>query len=129
MNLNYSFVISAMFDMIVYVSAPYALDHPSTQDRAIVRLNKTLAGIYKREPSWACVNALYSFYNNHNIEKGSPLEKPTYTVLFGMVESLMKSSRIHIVIATPGWEYSDVVITECALAAKYKIPTVYEELV
>lgn len=117
-----------MFDMIVYVSSPYTLEHLGTQNIAINRLNKTLAGIYKRNPTWACVNALYSFYNNHNVEKGSPLEKPTYKVLFGMVESLMKSSQVHIVSAVHGWEYSDIVIAECACAAKYGIPTVYEEL-
>ena len=111
---------SVMFDMIVYVSVPYSLEHISTQRRALESLNKTLAGVYKRNPKWACVNPLYSFYSPQPT-------KPDYTALIVTIETLMRSSQAHIVVRVPGWEYSDVVLTECAIAAKHGVPTVFED--
>ena len=109
-----------MFDMIVYVSTPYSLEHTSTQKRALVSLNKALGGIYKRNPKWACVNPLYSLYNPEPT-------KPDYAALIITIETLMKSSQAHIVVRVPGWEDSDVVLTECAVAAKHGVPTVFED--
>lgn len=117
-----------MFDMIVYVSAPYALEHLSTQNAAICKLNRSLAGIYKRNPTWAAVNALYSFYTNPNTSEDSMLHKPTYKVLYWMVHSLMKSAQVHIVLRTPGWEYCDIVLAECACATQLGIPTIFEDV-
>ena len=111
---------SVMFDMIVYVSTPYSLEHPHTQRAALVSLNKALAGVYKRNPTWACVNPLYSIYNPQPTN-------PDYMALFVLMETLMRSAQAHIVIRSPGWEYSDVVLAECAHAAKLGIPTVFEE--
>ena len=111
---------SVMFDMIVYVSTSYSLEHANTQRGALVSLNKTLAGVYKRNPNWACVNPLYSFYSPEST-------KPDYAALFVLIETLMRSSQVHIVVRSPGWEYSDVVLTECAIAAKHGVPTVFED--
>lgn len=128
MNHNYVSVTNAMFDMIVYVSAPYSLEHLSTQNSAITNLNKSLGSFYKRNPKWAAVNALYSFYNNPNVGEGSVIHKPSYKVLYDMVQSLMRSSQVHVVIRTPGWEYSDIVMNECACAAQCGVPTVFEDI-
>lgn len=119
---------SAMFDMIVYVSSPYTLEHVSTQNGAIIKLNKALGSFYKRNPKWAAVNALYSFYNNPNVAEDSAMHKPSYKVLYGMAHTLMKSAQVHVVLRTPGWEYSDIVMNECACAAQCGVPTVFEDI-
>ena len=117
-----------MFDIIAYISYPYSLDHKDTQSIAAKGLGTTLAAFYKRNPTWACVNPLYSFHNNPYAEKGSPLETPTPAVLKGLIEVLMKSATVHIVVRKPGWEYSDIVMAECACANKFGIPTHYEDV-
>lgn len=45
-----------------------------------------------------------------------------------MVHSLMKSAQTHIVLRTPGWEYCDIVLAECACAAQLGIPTIFEDV-
>lgn len=115
-----------MFDMIVYVSTPYHLEHLATQNAAICSLNKSLAIFYKRNPRWAAVNALYSFYNNPNGTEDKQLAKPGYKMLFGIVLSLMKSAQAHIVLREPGWDYCDIVLAECACANQLGIPTLFE---
>jgi hypothetical protein len=117
-----------MFDMIVYVSTPYSIEHLSTQNAAVCKLNRALAGIYRRNKGWAAVNALYSFYNNPNGTEDNQLASPKYKVLFGIVNTLMRSAQVHIVLRTPGWEYCDIVLAECACAAQLGIPTVFEEV-
>lgn len=126
-SLNAISVTSAMFDMIVYVSTPYTLEHLSTQNTAICTLNRSLAFFYKRNPRGAAVNALYTFYNNPNGSEDNQLAKPGYKMLFGIVQSLMRSAQVHVVLKKPGWEYCDIVLAECACAAQLGIPTVTED--
>lgn len=117
-----------MFDMIVYVSVPYSLEHLFTQNTAITSLNRNLANFYKRNPRWAAVNALYTVYNNPNIIEDKGSKTVTYKTLYGTVGLLMRSTNIHVVLRVPGWEYSDVVMSECACAAQLGIPTVFEDV-
>lgn len=127
-SLNFNFATNVMFDMIVYVSVPYSIEHLSTQNAAVCHLNRTLASIYRRNPSWAAVNALYSFYNNPNGTEDNQLAKPQYKVLFGIVQSLIRSAQVHIVLKVPGWEYCDIVLAECACATQLGVPTVFQDL-
>lgn len=126
MSLRINSNLSAMFNMIVYVSAPYSLEHLFTQNTAITQLNRSLAGFYHRNPTWAAVNALYTVYNNPNIMEDSGQKVITYKTLFSTVSTLMRASQVHVVLAVPGWEYSDIVLSECACAAQFGIPTVRE---
>ena len=114
--------------MIVYVSIPYSIEHLSTQNAALAQLNKQLAGFYKRNPRWAAVNALYSVYNNPNLMEDSGSRQITYKQLYSTVAVLMKSASAHIIIKNPGWEYSDIVLAECACANQTKTPTIFEDV-
>lgn len=115
--------------MIVYVSAPYSLEHLFTQNTAIMQLNRSLAGFYHRNPKSAAVNALYTIYNNPNLmEDNKGTKQVTYKTLYQTVGVLMRSAQIHVVLRVQGWEYSDIVMSECACAAQLGIPTVFEDV-
>ena len=114
--------------MIVYISIPYSLEHLSTQNTAITHLNRILAGFYKRNPTWAAVNALYTIYNNPNMLEDANSRQVTYKQLYGTVGLLMKSANAHVVIRVPGWEYSDIVMAECACAGQLGIMSLSEDV-
>lgn len=115
-NIQINLIPNAMFDMIVYVSVAYSTEIKSTQEKAITHLNKMFKEVYKQHPTWAAVNALYSTTED---EQQNPHKTKA------CICSLMGASGSHIVLMTPGWEYCDIVLMECALAAQKGIKSIY----
>lgn len=114
--------------MIAYVSFPYSLQHPATQEVAIAGLGKVLAKLYKDKPNYVFVNPLYTFHKNPYAEKGSSLFEVKPVIVQALIETFMKSADLHIIVRHPGWEYSDVVLSECAVSNRLGMSTLYYEL-
>lgn len=113
---------SAIFDMIVYVSTPFLLEHQDTKNIAIARMNKFLGKFYKANPRWVAVNSLYSVYKNPSMQ-----DQITYKHLYAASAALIRSSGMHITLMSPGWEYSEIVLNERHLAMTLKMPMVEAE--
>lgn len=110
---------SVMFDMIVYVSTPFLLEHQDTKNIAIARMNKFLGKFYKANPRWCAVNALYSIYNNPLLEDAA-----TYKNLYSTAGLLIRGSQMHVTLKAPGWEYSELVLNERHLAMSLNLPMI-----
>lgn len=110
---------SAIFDMIVYVSTPFLLEHQDTKNIAIARMNRFLGKFYKANPRWTAVNSLYSVYNNPLVE-----DQVTYKHLYTTSALLIRASGLHVTLMAPGWEYSELVLNERHLAMTLKTPMI-----
>lgn len=107
-----------MFDMLAYISVPYALKDKNSQREAILVLGKFIAGFVRKNPKWYVVNSLYNEYGNLNIEDA---------IYYGS-NMLIRSCDMFLVLKAKGWEYDHIVNNEAAYAAVLKKPIEYVEL-
>lgn len=113
-----------MYNMIAYVSIPYDISSHLNRGVATNRLGRVLSHLYSKQDRWAYVNALYSVHDNSELT--SNIKATSFNnVLFTFVNGLLRSSDKHVVVRLPDWDSSEIVMTECAYAAKLGIETVF----
>jgi len=113
---------NSLFEMIVYVSYPYAIQGNTleSRNRAIKELNRIFAKLYATNPTWCFVNGLFSTYNNPDFKDSDPFKGILYAS-----KTLLDSSSHLIIVRTPGWDYSDIVIQEGKYAYIKNLPITY----
>lgn len=113
---------SSLFEMIVYVSYPYAINNLESSNKALSGLNKVFARLYRQNPNWCFVNGLFSTYNNPDL-KNLNFEK----AVFYHSKVLIDSASHVIIVQKPGWEYSEIVRNEGFYANHKNLPITYIE--
>lgn len=111
---------NSLFDMIVYVSYPYAYNNLESCNHAIESLNKLFAKLYKSNKTWCFVNGLFSTYNNPDIVT-TDKRKST----FFCSKILLDSANHVIIVRKPGWDYSEIVTEEGRYAYVKNLPISY----
>lgn len=101
-----------MIEMIAYISIPYAPESLTTQNEALIRLNRAIARFSRVNPTYTCVSALYSVYKN-------PFANGMFTrkEVYGVSKILIDSADLVVVLREPGWTDCDLVMNEAAYAA------------
>ncbi len=109
--------------MIVYCSVPYALNNVSSQNRAMIALNKMLGKLYSNQPQVVAVSGLYSTYNNPHAPTTGPRNEME---VFPYSRLLIDASNVMVVIMLPGWEHDHIVYNEIGYAAIQNKRIIYE---